>query len=93
MSISTEVSRLAAAKADIAEAIAEKGVPVPSGAKLDDLAALVRQIPVMDEEGAFLAAHPVGCIFRSTDLDNPSKHGGTWKQVPSLGAGAWERTA
>lgn len=44
MSVSSEISRLEAAKADIAEAIAAKGVAVPSNAMLDDMAALIGQI-------------------------------------------------
>ena len=44
MNVSSEISRLEAAKADIAEAIAAKGVTVPSGAMLDDMAALIGQI-------------------------------------------------
>lgn len=42
----------------------------------------------------FLAAHPVGSIYRSTKSTNPgSTYGGTWKSVPSMGAYSWERTA
>lgn len=93
MSVQSEVSRLAAAKADIAQAIAEKGVTVPSGARLEDMADLVRSIETVSADEVFLLAHPVGCIYRSTSGANPSAHGGTWKQVPSMGAYAWERTA
>lgn len=94
MSIQSEVARLSGAAADLAEAIEEKGVTVPTGARLDDLPALVRQIQTVSAEEVFLLAHPVGSIFRSTDGQNPGTvHGGTWKQVPSLGACTWERTA
>lgn len=42
----------------------------------------------------FLAAHPVGSIYRSTKSTNPgSTYGGAWKSVPSMGAYSWERTA
>lgn len=44
MSISSEILRLEGAKADIIDAIEAKGVTVPSGAKLDDLAALIEDI-------------------------------------------------
>lgn len=44
MSISSQISRLQSAKSDIASAISSKGVSVPSGAKLDDMAALIRSI-------------------------------------------------
>jgi len=41
MSVQTEINRLATAKADIGTAIAGKGVAVPSGTKLDGMAALI----------------------------------------------------
>ena len=44
MSISSELSRLQAAKADIAAALAEKGVSVPAGSTLDTFGNLVRQV-------------------------------------------------
>ena len=94
MSVSSEVARLRSAKSDLVSAIEEKGVAVPAGATLDELPALVRQIPVMTAEEAFLAAHPVGCVYREVSGVSPaSEYGGTWEPVPSLGAFAWERTA
>ena len=44
MSIFSELSRLQAAKADIAAALAEKGVSVPAGSTLDTFGNLVRQV-------------------------------------------------
>lgn len=44
MSVSSELSRLQAAKADIAAALTEKGVTVPEGSTLDTFGDLVRQI-------------------------------------------------
>lgn len=44
MSIQSEVSRLNAAKSDLASAITAKGVTVPGTTKLDGYAALVEQI-------------------------------------------------
>ena len=44
MSVSSELSRLQAAKADIAAALAEKGVSVPAGSTLDAFGDLVRQV-------------------------------------------------
>lgn len=44
MSISSEITRLENAKAAIAAAIAEKGVTVPDGTKLDSMAALIDNI-------------------------------------------------
>lgn len=93
MSVSSEVGRISQAKSDIAQAIAEKGVTVPPRAKIDDLADLVRAIKTVDEDDVFLLAHPIGSIYRSTKPQSPSQYGGTWKQVPSMGAYAWERTA
>ena len=44
MSVQSEIARLSNAKADIASAIAEKGVEVPADAMLDDMADLIRAI-------------------------------------------------
>ncbi len=44
MSIASEISRLQSAKADIIDAIEDKGVTVPSGSTLDDFADLVEAI-------------------------------------------------
>lgn len=45
MSIRSEIDRLLRAKADIIEQIMAKGVTVPSGVLIDDLADLIRAIP------------------------------------------------
>ena len=44
MSVQTEINRLESAKADIAAAIATKGVDVPTDTKLDGMAALIGAI-------------------------------------------------
>lgn len=44
MSVSSELSRLQAAKADLTAALAEKGVAVPEGSTLDTFGGLVRQV-------------------------------------------------
>lgn len=44
MSIQSEVARLQTAKNELASAIADKGVSVPAGAKIDDFPALVASI-------------------------------------------------
>lgn len=44
MSIRSEITRIENAKSDIAEAIADKGVTVPSGTTLDGMAALISDI-------------------------------------------------
>lgn len=45
MSVASEITRLNGAKADIIQAITDKGVTVPSGAMLDDCPELIRSIP------------------------------------------------
>ncbi|MDO4596553.1 MAG: hypothetical protein Q4B30_06285 [Coriobacteriaceae bacterium] len=45
------------------------------------------------EQAGFLAAHPVGSILETAIADNPSRWGGEWTRLPSLGAFTWERTA
>lgn len=47
----------------------------------------------MSTNQIFLAAHPVGCIYHSTNSVNPgSVYGGTWVACPSLGEYVWQRT-
>lgn len=93
MSVSSQVTRIRSARDDIAAAIEGKGVEVPAGTKIDGLAALVSQIPVMTEQQAFLAAHPVGSYMETSSGTSPSSSGGTWEQVRSAGRGAlWRRT-
>ena len=46
MSVQTQIDRLQTAKADLVAQIVAKGVTVPSGAALEDLAALVREISI-----------------------------------------------
>ena len=45
MSISSEITRISNAKTAIAESIANKGVTVPSGTKIEGMAALIDSIP------------------------------------------------
>lgn len=44
MSVQSEINRISGAKSDIGAAIAEKGVTVPAGTKIDAMAALIRTI-------------------------------------------------
>ena len=44
MSISSEISRIASNVSDALDAIADKGVTIPSGATSDNLATLIGQI-------------------------------------------------
>ena len=45
MSISSEIERIQSAKSDIITAIENKGVTVPTGAKIDELSTLIDSIP------------------------------------------------
>lgn len=46
----------------------------------------------LTEEEAFLAAHPPGSYFKTTDPTDPGDvYGGTWELDPSLGAFNWRR--
>lgn len=44
MSVQTEINRISSAKSAISTAIANKGVTVPSGTKIDGMATLIGQI-------------------------------------------------
>lgn len=93
MGVAEEVARIEGAKQVLSDALRERGVYVPYRSRIDDMVRLVREIPTVSAEEVFLLAHPVGSIFRTTGGSPAGEHGGTWRQVPSLGAGMWERTA
>lgn len=47
-----------------------------------------------DQAAGFLAAHPVGCYFETSDPADPgATYGGTWTRVPSTGPHKWHREA
>ena len=51
-------------------------------------------VSVYDTNTAFLAAHPIGSFYEENTGKNPGKtYGGTWTNVPSIGAFTWQRTA
>lgn len=88
MSISSEITRITEAKADIVSALAEKGVSVASGASISDMGDYIRSI----EAGVdMLELFPVGAIYISRSATSPaSRIGGTWEQIKDrflLGAG------
>ena len=66
MSIQSEITRIAGAKSDIADAIEEKGVTVPSGSMIDDMADLILQI----SSGSDV-----------TIIETPDSHGGTVLEI------------
>lgn len=63
MSISSEITRISNAKTEIAESIANKGVTVPSGTKIDGMAALIDSI----QTGASMAEN---VKYTNADLPN-----------------------
>ena len=88
MSISSEITRITEAKADIVSALAEKGVSVASGASISDMGDYIRSI----EAGVdMLEVYPVGAIYISRNVTSPAElFGGTWEQIKDrflLGAG------
>ena len=66
MSVQTQIDRIHSAKTAIADAIAEKGVSVPSNAKLDGMAALISAI----ESGGGL---PSGVSALASDTVTPAE--------------------
>ena len=66
MSIQSEITRISGAKSDIADAIEEKGVTVPSGSTIDDMAELILQI----SSGSDV-----------TIIETPDSHGGTVLEI------------
>lgn len=57
-----------------------------------DLFLVVSATSEADRAG-FLSAHPIGTVMETTTAENPSRWGGEWTRLPSLGAFTWERTA
>lgn len=68
MSISSEISRISSAKADIKTAIAGKGVTVPGTAKIDDLADYIDQI-AQGGGKAYQASIDVGTSTSTSYID------------------------
>lgn len=47
-----------------------------------------------DAAAGFLAAHPVGSYYMSSDPADPgATYGGTWAKAPSMGPHTWHREA
>ena len=68
MSVQSEIDRIAGAKSDISTAIMNKGVTVPSGTKLDGMAALIGSI---DSSGANLQTKAVTYTANGTNTITP----------------------
>lgn len=81
MSISTEITRITEAKADIVSALAEKGVTVSDDASISDMGDYIRSIEVGGEMD-FNTIYPVGSIYMSVNSTSPATlFGGTWEQI------------
>ena len=68
MSVQSEITRITTAKSDIATAITNKGVTVPSGTKLDGMAALIGSI---ESGGANLQTKSVTYTENGTSTITP----------------------
>ena len=98
MSISSELSRLQAAKADIAAALAEKGVSVPAGSTLDTFGNLVRQVKTGSTvlSATFSASQWTGSADPYTLTISAADRDGTAPllyQVECLSGGTYRRDA
>ena len=71
MSIQSEITRISGAKSDIADAIEIKGVSVPSGSMIDDMANLILQINSGGGSGIVIT-------------ETPDSHGGTVLEVTAV---------
>lgn len=82
MSIQNEITRLSMAKKDIAAAIKNKGVPVPSDLTIDGYAGKINEIMVADVfTGATTTSDGTSGLVpapTSADKDSYLKGDGTW---------------
>ena len=66
MSVQSEIDRIAGAKSDISTAITNKGVTVPSGTKLDGMAALIDSIE--SGGGGYKGEWTEGTTYNTDDI-------------------------
>ena len=96
MSVQTQIDRLKNAKLSIKTAIEEKGVVVPSAAKLDEMSALISEIVGTSTPYAVIGSmYPSGstciCTSDSTTLTAKDTSGKAMFVIPS--SGIWTVTA
>ena len=70
MSVASEITRLNGAKADIIQAITDKGVTVPSSAKLDDMAQLIASITGGGGSGGTLSVKRIDSVRGNFIVDD-----------------------
>lgn len=94
MSISTQIARLEKAKADILTALVTKGVQIPDGLTLDDVAALIDQISVDDGKSQIIVTTESGSTVICTNgtITKTAISNGT-VTFKGLDFGTWELTA
>lgn len=74
MSIAIEITRLQTAKANIASAIADKGVTVPYGTKLDGMSVLIDQISGSEPLAEFSQMNPLVAEYMANVTYDPSDY-------------------
>lgn len=72
MSVQTQIDRITAAKMDIATAISNKGVVVPTDTKIDSLAPLINSIETGGGSGGGVAVET--CTVTIDHMDTPAAH-------------------
>ena len=80
MSVQSEITRLTTAKSDIATAITNKGVTVPSGTKLDGMAALIGNIESGGSGGALSVE--TGTLTSTKKMSAPGLYNYTFDLSP-----------
>ena len=67
MSIQSEITRIAGNVSDSLDAVADKGVTVPSGSNSDDLAGLIALIPTASGEDGYVWQDAQGYVHLSDE--------------------------
>ena len=82
MSVQSEIDRIAGAKSDISTAITNKGVTVPSGTKLDGMAALIDSIVSGGGSGGGALSVETGTVTSTKKTSAPFKYDYTFDLSP-----------
>src|SRR5574344_1336695 len=82
MSVQSEITRLTTAKSDIATAITNKGVTVPSSTKLDGMAALIGNISGGSGGGGGALSVETGTLTSTKKMSAPGVYNYTFDLSP-----------